>query len=271
MAQIGDIFRDLLTLYRDATSQTIESLRRGWIAILAIYGYALALILVSIVARAIPIPLIAGLLVGLADACAVGALLALIQRAVARHTVGIRDIPEAIGTYFWDVIAVGFVLWIPLMLVGMVTQTSSYGHIMGPMVSLLVAVFFNPLPEVIYQGRTGSPLEALGESVRFVQQHWIEWFLPTLLVVGPLSSVLFFASESVSRGGLSFGQLVSIPALLTQRLADFLGLPPQAAVTFVTVGAPVLTFTLLLFRGHLFAALSGTTSRQRAFRRQLGS
>jgi hypothetical protein len=267
---MGDILRDLVILYRDALTQTIHSLRRGWVVIMAIYAYALALVVIGSIARNIPLPLVAGLLAGLADACAVGALLALIERAVGSHTVRVRDVAEVVGTYFWDVVAVGFVLWIPLLLVDMVAHTSGHGHIIGPMVSVLAAVFFNPLPEVIYQRRTASPLEALAESVRFVHQHWIEWFLPTMLVVGPLSSLLFFASESVSRAGLTFGHLVSVPALVTQRLGDALGFPPQTTATFVALTAPVVTFALFLFRGHLFAALVGTTSRQRAFRRGLG-
>jgi hypothetical protein len=267
---MADVLRDLIVLYRDALTQTIQSLRRGWVVIVAIYVYAAALVVVGLIARAIPVPLLAGLLVGLTDACVVGALLALIERALGGRTVRIRDATEVVGTYFWDVVAVGFVLWIPLLLVDMVAHTSGHGHIIGPMVSVLAAVFFNPLPEVIYQGRTASPLEALAESVRFVHQHWIEWFLPTLLVVGPLSSVLFFASESVSRAGLTFGHLVSVPALLTQRLADALGFRPQTTTTFVALAAPVVAFALFLFRGHLFAALAGTTSRQRAFRRRLG-
>jgi hypothetical protein len=145
---MADILRDLVALYRDAITQTIQSLRRGWVVVMAIYAYAVALMVIGLIARTIPVPLLAGLLVGLTDACAVGALLALIERAVGSRAVRIRDVAEVVGTYFWDVVAVGFVLWIPLLLVDMVAHTSGHGHIIGPMVSLLAAVFFNPRPEV---------------------------------------------------------------------------------------------------------------------------
>ena len=108
---MADVLRDLIVLYRDALTQTIQSLRRGWVVIVAIYVYAAALVAVGLIARAIPVPLLAGLLVGLTDACVVGALLALIERALGGRTVRIRDATEVVGTYFWDVVAVGFVLW----------------------------------------------------------------------------------------------------------------------------------------------------------------
>jgi hypothetical protein len=266
---MNDLLRDLTALYGDAFARMVQSLRRAWPVILAIYAYTLGLFLIGAIGQVIPSPMLAGLLVAIADALAVGALLALMQRTISDLAVGLSDIPEVVGTYFWDVIAVGFVLWIPLILIDMVAHMSGQSHLLLPMISVLLAVFFNPLPEVIYQCRTGSPLEALGESARFVQQHWIEWFLPMVLIAAPLGSLLFYTSGSM-RGGLSFGYLISLSASLTRGLADLLGLPSGAALFLVLVGAPIVTFLLLSFRGHLFAALVGSTRRQRAFRRLSG-
>jgi hypothetical protein len=258
---------DLAKLYRDALTQTLASLGRAWLGIVAIYVYAFALGIVGALSRLVPIPILAALLVGLCDALAVGALLSLVQRAVNNRPLGTSDIREAIGAYFWDVIAVGFVLWIPFLLIRQVAQVTGHGPSIVAAVSVLAAVFLNPLPEVIYQARTGSPLEDLSESARFVQQNWIEWFVPIVLVAAPLGSVLFFASASMALGGLGFDRFILIPALLTARLAEAIALPPALALWAVALGTPALTFALLLFRGHLFAALAGSTSRQRAFRR----
>jgi len=265
---MNERLRDLATLYRDALTQTLASLGRAWLGIVAIYVYAFALGIAGALSRLVPIPILAALLVGLCDALAVGALLSLVQRAVSNKPLGTSDIREAIGAYFWDVIAVGFVLWIPFLLIRQVAHVAGHGPPIVAAVSVLAAVFLNPLPEVIYQARTGSPLEDLSESARFVQQNWIEWFVPIVLVAAPLGSVLFFASESMARGGLGFDRFILIPALLTARLAEAIALPPALALWAVALGTPALTFALLLFRGHLFAALAGSTSRQRVFRRR---
>jgi hypothetical protein len=263
-----DFLRDLVTLYRDAGGEALRSLRSAWIGVVAIYVYALGLRLVGGIAEVVPQPLLVGLLVGFADAFAVGALLALLQRAINHHALHLADVREALGAYFWNVVAVGFILWIPFMILGQVAPPPLLAG-----VSLLAAVFLNPLPEVIYQARTASPLEDLVESARFVQQQWIEWFLPIVLVAAPLGSFLFFASADgggLARGGLSFGRFLLLPTLLLLHTAERLGLPPTAAALLVEAGSPLVTFVLLLFRGHLFAMLSGTSRRQRAFRRRVG-
>jgi hypothetical protein len=267
---MGEILRDLGVLYRDALVQTLTSLRRAWIGMVAIYTYALALYVVGMVAQLLPFGILAGLAVAIADAFAVGALLALVERGVKNHALRLSDIGEAVGTYAWDVIGVGFVLWIPFMLLGQFARMGGVGPPILAITALLAAVFLNPLPEVIYQSRTGSPLEDLAESARFVQQHWIEWFLPIVLVAAPLGSFLFLLPGSLVRGGLSFfGSLLTLPALFTKGIADALGLPPGASFWFVALAWPVVAFALLLFRGHLFATLAGTSRRQRAFRRRV--
>jgi hypothetical protein len=261
-----DIFDDLAALYRDAFTETLRSLKRAWIGVVAIYVYAVALRLVETMVGMVPQALVAGLLLSLADAVAVGAVLALLQRAVGRETLGMIDVRDAVGAYVWNVLAVGFILWLPFALLA---QVAPLGVFAGA--SLLAAVFLNPLPEVIYQTRGASPLEDLGESARFVQQQWIEWFLPILIVAAPLSAIVFAAPEStlVLRGGLSFGRFLLLPTLLVYRVTALLGIPLAASAWLVQLGTPVLSFALLLFRGHLFAALSGSSRRQRLFRRRV--
>lgn len=258
-----EILYDLVVLYRDAFGQTLASLRRAWIGIVAIYLYFLGLRVVAVLAGGVPNPMIAGLIMSLADALAVGALLALLERAVHGHVLRPADVRDALGAYFWNVIAVGFILWIPLMLLSAVVR--------GPLliaVSLLIAVFLNPLPEVLYQARTSSPLEDLAESARFVQHQWIEWFLPIALVAAPLGP--FLLSGALSRGGLSFGHFLLLPTVLLAFIAEGLGVPARMTIVIAPLAAPIILFTLLLFRGHLFAALYGSSRRQRAFRRRVG-
>lgn len=260
---MNEILRDLAGLYGDAFGETLASLRRAWIGIVAIYVYLVALRVVTAIATAVPNALIAGLLVGVADALAVGALLALLERAVSRHVLRLSDVRDAIGAYFWNVIAVGFMLWIPLMILSALASRPLF-----IVVSLLATVFLNPLPEVIYQARTASPIEDLGESARFVQQQWIEWFLPIVLVAAPLGPLLL--SGAIARGGLSFARFLLLPRVIVTRIADVLGLPPPIAILMVELVGPIVTFAVLLFRGHLFASLYGSSRRQRAFRRRLG-
>lgn len=265
---MNDLLRDLVILHRDAFTDTLASFRRGWIALIAIYAYAIAVVFISMFAAFIPVPLVAGLIRGIADAFAAGALLALVERILDKQTLRLDAIRDVLGAYFWDVISVGFVLWIPLMLVRQLAMAGGQSPAILAAITLLLAVFLNPLPEVLYQTRPGSPIECIAESARFVQQHWIEWLVPIVLAIAPFGSALVLGPPV--RGGLGFESFLRAPMLLLAHAAAALGLSPGVYEWLILVGLPVVALALLLFRGHLFAALSGSSRRQRAFRRRLG-
>jgi hypothetical protein len=124
----------------------------------------------------------------------------------------------------------------------------------------------------VYQVKGASPVEHLSESVRFVHQHWIEWFLPAAVVVAP---ILLSVGRSLVAGGsglgIGFSSLLALPLLVASALTRLVGIvDPMVELAVAAVLTSVLTFAMLVFRGHLFAALRGSTRRARAFRRQMG-
>jgi hypothetical protein len=132
---------------------------------------------------------------------------------------------------------------------------------------LLIFLLLNPAPEVIYLTRHDSPLDVLKRSYDFVMENWIEWFLPLALVLAPLGLSLFFKlSSRLGRGaGLDFMQLLILPfTVLTAWLTD-LGIAPEVTGGLSLLLTPPLTVGMLLFRGHLFVALTSSTRRQRLY------
>ena len=100
--------------------------------------------------------------------------------------------------------------------------------------------------------------------------NWIEWFLPMALVLAPLGLSLFFKlSSQLGRGaGLDFIQLVLVPfAVLTAWLTD-VGISAELTGLMALLLTPPLMVGMLLFRGHLFLALSATSRRQRLYQSQ---
>ena len=64
-----------------------------------------------------PLGIAGGFMLGAVNALLVGATLRLIEQSLnAARTITIQDVSESFGHYFWDVIGVGFVLWLPTML-----------------------------------------------------------------------------------------------------------------------------------------------------------
>lgn len=259
-----------LQLYRDAARATLRSLVRGWIIIIALIVFALAFSLAASLAR--PLGIAGGFLLGAVNALLIGAVLSLIEQAVmGARSLGVRDVAGSFGHYFWDVISVGFVLWIPTMLLDMSLQSNPDSRMLVAAILLLVFILLNPAPEVIYQVRHDSPLDVLKSSYDFVLDNWIEWFLPLALVLMPLGFSLFVSlSNRLGRGaGLDFFQMLILPFTVLTAWLNSLGVAGEAAGVAAILLTPPLAVAMLLFRGHLFAALRSSSRRQRTFASKL--
>jgi len=260
-----------LQLYRQALQATWRSLMRSWVTVAALIGFALLFVGAARIVGSLG--MIGGVLLGLVNALLVGATLRLIEQSLSTvRTIQFTDVTESFGHYFWDVIGVGFVLWLPMMALDMGTQANPYGGFLSSAVTLLLFILLNAAPEVIYQIRHDSPLDVFKASYEFVLEHWIEWFLPFALlalpiVVSPSGIQEFFnLSTGIGRGaGLNFFQLLLLPFTLIGGWMSYVGLDPDAQWVLLLLLTPLVATTALLFRGHLFALLRSSTRRQRMF------
>lgn len=263
------LFSSTLLLYRNALRTTGRSLLRGWLVILAVIVFTLMLWFAGTVAR--PLGMAGGFLMGAVNALLIGATLSLIEQTIKGvRTISLRDVLDSMGHYFWDVISVGFVLWVPTMLLDTSLRANPDSQFLVTACLLLLFILLNPAPEVIYLTRHDSPLDVLKRSYEFVLENWIEWFLPLTLVLAPLGLSLFFKlSSRMGRGaGLDFVQLLLVPfTVLTAWLTEF-GIPAEVTGGMALALTPPLAVGMLLFRGHLFVALSATSRRQRLYQSQ---
>lgn len=265
------ILAETVALYRNAFRKTGESLIRGWMAIVAVVGFAFLLLLATQIAS--PLGMIGGFVLGAVNALLVGATLSLIEQSISQaRALTIRDILGSVGHYFWDVIGIGFILWLPLMALDLSTQTNPFGQLISYAALLLIFLLLNPAPEIIYQVRHDSPLEVLKTSYEFVLENWMEWFLPFALILIPIilspsgPQSFFSLSSRVGRGaGLDFSQVLVLPFTILGGWLDYAGLPSSISWYIGLLLTPPLAVAMLLFRGHLFASLHGVSRRQRRF------
>lgn len=260
-----------LQLYRQAVYSTGRSLTRSWVAMLALIVFALLFVGVSKITG--PLGIAGGFILGIVNALLVGATLRLIEQSLsAARTIQFTDVTASFGQYFWDVIGVGFVLWIPTMLLDMGMQANPYGQFLSSAFLLLVFILLNPAPEVIYQVRHDSALDVLKTSYQFILEHWMEWFLPFAILILPMvlspSGLMEFFSLSgrVGRGaGLDFFQILLLPFTAIGGWLSYVGFDSEGQVIALLLLTPPVAMAILLFRGHLFALLHGSSRRQRLF------
>jgi hypothetical protein len=269
-----DHFSAAVHLYRQVIRSTGKSLARSWVAVAALIVFTLLFVAATRIAA--PLGMAGGFLLGAVNAVLVGATLRLIEQSLSgMRTIRFADVTESFGHYFWDVIGVGFVLWLPTMALDMSMQTNPYGQFLSSAFLLLLFILLNPAPEVIYQVRHDSPIEVFKTSYEFVLEHWIEWFLPFAVVMLPVLlspsglREFFSLSGRVGRGaGLDFFQILILPFTLVGSWLTYAGIHPDVQWILLLLLTPPVAMAILLFRGHLFALLHGSSRRQRLFSRQ---
>jgi hypothetical protein len=260
------VILETLRLYQEALWKTGQSLVRGWIVVVGVILFAAGMVFTTSLAA--PLGLAGGFILGAVNALLIGATLSLIGDAVLTpRRMRFQDIWDSFGKHFWDVMGVGFMLWIPLMVLEKGMAGNPNGAFFGAAIFFLLFILLNPTPEVIYQVRHGSPLDVFRESYEFVMENWIEWFLPLAVAIAPLGLSFFIAiSGRMGRGaGLDFFQLLVFPFSLLTAWLGYAGVSPEVASVLVLIFTPPLAIGMMFFRGHLFAALHGSSRRRRRF------
>jgi hypothetical protein len=253
-----------LQLYRQALTDTVHGIRRSlWGIAFLIASFLAILFLMWTVGRA---GMAGGFVIGFAMAGLTGWYLSLLEIAVNNRRVVTRnDVQDAMGQYFMETISVMFVFFIPQFLLEMTMPQALW--VLIPAACLA----FNPVPEMIYQGRSSS-LEMIKDSAMFMQQNWPEWMVPHLVLGGAMAAVArtlhgtwdpSWVLEAVQMFGPWFGFMQS--GLWGFRLAG-----PSPALGYVLFAAMfVLAHAFMVFRGHLYRHLSGSSRRGRTWQNQL--
>ena len=231
---------------------------RAWPVAFSLVMYAIILVLAMRLVA--PLGRLGGLIIGLIIAGCFSSYLHLISLAVAGSKITFADLRQSFGARFWDVVSVLFAFWIISLCVQMFVAPAAgqKADIVMALLGLAMAVFFNPVPELLYQGSSRS-FYLLLESGKFISRHGLEWFLPNILAAAALMAPLGLLHGPAGAVVLSIADLMSPnnDGMAVYNL--FMRAPPYLQL-------PMLAFAhwLMVFRGLLFGALTRGSPRQRA-------
>jgi hypothetical protein len=248
----------MLGLYKDVAIRAAKRAAQSWLAAVSIPVYAFAVGLAIVLTA--PLGIIGGFIVGLVAAACFGAYLSMLASAIEGSPIRLADFKNGLRA-IWDVVSVFFALWIISLGVRMLRgMAGPNGAAVGGVAALAIAIFFNVIPELIYQSRSRS-FALLKESASFVMEHAFTWFPPNLV----FAFVILWATETLD---------FSSPGEILVRLSQ-LG---SAGGVLAFIGgaawwkAPLLivfVHYVMVFRGLLFRELGTGSSRMRAFRRRM--
>ncbi len=224
-----------LKLYTDCLSRAVGGIaKNAWTLVLPMGLFAAWWLLAVPVAALGPL---AGMLMRLAMYFAFSSYLYFAAGIVANQKVGFDDLKKSFLVYFWSLMGLFFVLWIAEIVLGAVFgQNPNRGVILAGL-DLIAFIVLNPAPEIIYTKGTRGGMDTISRSVKFVQENWIEWFIPMLLI-----------------GAAVYGLWSNLWQL------------PGAVTLILALLAGAIFHVVMVFRGHLFEALDSSTHRQRMFK-----
>ena len=233
------ILRVTLWMYATALKRSLECVRKNWVVSFAPVVYGIGLSIVGTLVA--PLGMIGGLLYSLASSACASSALFLIKNMVESGKTDVRDFLNGFTIYLWEVIAIGFILWIPTWALATGLASVPNGALIFFLIRLCLYIILNAVPELIYQSRV-SGLELIGASYNFIIENWIEWLTPNLILFAAGYFLLDFVG-SLLYGMPGFVQLICYAVVLGLCLTYF-----------------------MTFRGFLFAQLYGTTRRSRIYR-----
>ncbi len=172
---------------------------------------------------------------------------------------------------FMNIIGAAFLLWIALLILQSLFKGMQLDWLIS-IVSFVIVIVFNALPEVIYIEREDGAA-ALIAAANFTRNNWIEWFLPFLLILAPLLLisptlvlVLLPRSEvllpvlTILQGWELIGTLSGIFESLTISIPGIITIDPGTLLCLIPAS------WLMLFRGQLYSELARGSRRSRIYR-----
>jgi hypothetical protein len=249
----------ILRLYGDTAVLAARRGARAWPVMFSLVAYAAILLIASRLTA--PLGMAGGFVLGFVAAACFGSYVHLISLAVTGAKLRFADFKSSFGARFWDVVSVLFAFWVINFALTRVIAPAAgdKAPIVIALVGLAMAVFFNPVPELLYQG-TSRSFYLLMESARFVSRHGLEWLIPNIL----------FATAMLAPLGMLHGpagQIVLNIASLSPT-GDGSGLMTVFSRAPLYLQLPLLAFVhfVMVFRGLLFGELTSGGARQRALR-----
>ncbi len=225
-----------------AAAAFLSLLKNPWTLLLPL-GLGVAVMLAGVILSGLGIA--GGFILGLGISAGMSCYLYFLGEVVGRQKASLTELKKSFGVYFWSVINVSFVVWVVNLVSSMALRGVPQGASLALALNLVLLVVLNPAPELIYQRGSSGGLDTISRSFEFLQENWIEWFIPN----GLIFAALFGGNWMMA---VVFGQSVSTGLLL---LGATKGL-----------GVGLVLHVVMVFRGHLFRELIGSTHRQRMFK-----
>lgn len=245
-----EIIKDLVYVNKLSLQKTIKSISKNWIIIFTGIIYTILNIaifsLVGIFMTGF-LSILSGIVVAIVTAAFISNYLYLLFNIINYDRINIQIFKDGFKAFLWKIYGVLFIAYLGNMLLAIVSNMlGSLSFIINIVIYLGIFILLNPLPETIYL-KAYSSWESVQSAFEFMQENWLVWLLPNVILFGVLYIITGNIMTNLFTTHLSFNMVLSIRNII-----------------LYLMGQGLFSFAMI-YRGHLFKMLSGSTRRKRMF------
>lgn len=253
------ILDDLILVNRSTFKKTFRLFQKNWIIIFTGFIYSVLniaiLIVIGLLSRIPLLGFFSGIISFIATSAMISNYFYLLNQIIKKGKITVQDFKDGFTVYLWKIYGILFIGWAASFLFSTIVEPVIYSMNLSLavsinfIISLLVLILMNALPESIYQ-KFYSSWETIIYAFNFIRENWIEWFTPNVVLIG----LFYLVTGDVIRNVL---------AISTGFIYNF----SIRSIVLYVLGQVLFSF-IMIYRGILFDVLSTSTRRKRAYMQQ---
>lgn len=247
---MNDILKDIKYINKTSLNRTIKSISKNWMIIFTGIIYTILNIaifsLVNIFLTGF-LSILSGIVIAIITAAFISNYLYLLFNIINYDRLSVQAFKDGVTYFLRKIYGILFIGYLSSYLLSIVSNMlGSLSFIINIAVYLGIFVLLNPLPETIYLKSYGS-WESVQSAFEFMGENWLNWILPNVIFLGAIYLITGNVITNIFTTHLSFNMVFSIRNII-----------------LYIVGQGLFSFTMI-YRGHLYKILSGSTRRKRMF------
>ena len=247
------IFMDIYFMNLKTAKKAFKSLLKNWLIIFTGLIYSTILFAGTLVSPLFWI--LSRMFILILSSALVSNYLYLLQQIIEQDRFSLQDFKDGFLIYLRKVWSIYFMGFVALLGLDIFLRPIIVGFV-GPFVYhfgliFLMIFLLNALPETIYQ-KSFNGWESIKFSVEFIKEHWVEWYLPNILLIAILALITGSALINV------FDNVISLRAFTQGPFGITLYLLGQLWFSYI-----------MIYRGFLYKLLNTSSRRKRMFMRNM--
>lgn len=254
-----NLLQDIYFINKTSITKASKLIVKNWPIVFTGFIYSILNVILFLVLGILAtgiMGLFAGIITFLAMSAMISNYLYLLYNVVKHGKVTVQDFKDGFKVYLRKIYSVLIIGWLASLLFNMIiapilfTSGVISAGALSVLISLLVLLLLNALPETIYQKHHDS-WGSIVYAFEFIKENWIEWIIPNAI----LMAILYYVTGNV------------INNIFAIQVRFSFNLTPSGALLYI-IGQVLFTF-IMIYRGVLFDILSTSTRRKRQYMRNM--